>query len=67
MKAHVHHVEQKQKLFLTKLQKQLLEQEVIRSKILKNHGCSGVTEIEYRCSACGLKEVHQVSSAGCNL
>lgn len=32
--------------------------EVISAKLLKNHGCSGVRDIEYVCSACGLREVH---------
>lgn len=38
------------------------KQEVIQTRLLKNHGCSGAVEIEYRCSACGLKEVHTQSS-----
>ena len=33
-------------------------QEVISAKVLKNGGCSGVNDIEYRCKACGLKEVY---------
>ena len=32
--------------------------EVIKTKLLKNHGCSGVRDIEYSCTNCGLKEVH---------
>lgn len=32
--------------------------DVIKARMLKNHGCSGVKDIEYKCSACGLKEVH---------
>ena len=39
--------------------------EVIRSRILKNHGCSGVTEVEYRCNSCGRKEIH-LHSNHCN-
>ena len=34
------------------------KQEVIKSRVLKNHGCSGIVEIEYKCNSCGLKEVH---------
>ena len=34
------------------------KQEVITSRVLKNHGCSGTVEIEYRCKSCGLKEVY---------
>ena len=32
--------------------------DVISSKILKNHGCSGIIEIEFSCKNCGLKEIH---------
>jgi predicted RNA-binding Zn-ribbon protein involved in translation (DUF1610 family) len=32
--------------------------DVITARVLKNHGCSGVNEIEYVCKSCGLKEVH---------
>ncbi len=39
----------------------------IKSKILKNHGCSGITEIEYVCSSCGLKEVHNSVGQCCSL
>ena len=36
--------------------------EVITTRLLKNHGCSGVMDIEYKCKSCGLKEVHSQSS-----
>jgi C4-type Zn-finger protein len=36
----------------------LFRVEVIKQKVLKNHGCSGIIEIEYSCNNCGLKEVH---------
>lgn len=39
----------------------------ITSRVLKNHGCSGVIEIEYKCKQCGLKEVHSNQSGGCSL
>ena len=32
--------------------------EVITARLLKGHGCAGSKEIEYRCKACGLKEVY---------
>ena len=32
--------------------------DIISKRVLKNHGCSGVVEFEYRCKSCGLKEVH---------
>lgn len=38
----------------------------IKSKVLKNHGCSGVIEIEYNCSNCGVKEVHTHQNGGCS-
>lgn len=41
---------------------------VIDSRILKNHGCSGIVEIEYSCKNCGLKEVHSTnSSSSCGI
>ena len=41
--------------------------DVIKKRVLKNHGCSGVTEYEYTCSSCGLKEVHNSIASGCGL
>lgn len=42
--------------------------EVITKKVLKNHGCSGVNEIEYKCKKCGLKEVYpQNLNTSCGL
>lgn len=41
--------------------------DVITSRVLKNHGCSGAVEIEYSCKNCGLKEVHSVSNSGCGM
>ena len=32
--------------------------QVIKKRVLQNHGCSGAVDIEYKCSECGLKEVH---------
>ena len=32
--------------------------EIIKSKILQNHGCSGINDVEFICEECGLKEVH---------
>jgi len=40
--------------------------EVIKARLLKNHGCSGVKEIEFSCKSCGLKEVHSVNSTTCS-
>lgn len=41
--------------------------EPIKSKLLKSHGCSGIKEIEYKCSSCGLKEIHTSIGQGCSL
>lgn len=45
----------------------LFKVDVIQKKPLKNHGCSGIIEYEYRCSACGLKEVHNSIGHGCGI
>ena len=45
----------------------LFQVEVIKSRLLKNHGCSGIKEIEYICNNCGLKEVHTSVGQGCSL
>lgn len=41
--------------------------DVIHVKLLKNHGCSGIKEYEYRCSSCGLVEVHNSVGQGCSV
>ena len=41
--------------------------DVIKSRVLKSHGCSGINEIEYKCNNCGLKEVHTSNGQGCGL
>jgi len=41
--------------------------EPIKKRVLKNHGCSGITEFEYICNNCGLKEVHTSVGQGCSL
>lgn len=42
--------------------------DIIKSRLLKNHGCSGTIEVEYTCSNCGLKEVHTITNqGGCSL
>ena len=45
----------------------LFKVEPIKTRLLKKHGCSGISEIEYICSNCGLKEVHTSVGQGCNL
>ena len=41
--------------------------DVIKTRVLKNHGCSGITELEYKCNNCGLKEVHNSIGQCCKL
>ena len=41
--------------------------DVITSRIIKNHGCSGINEIEYRCNNCDLKEIHTTVGQGCSI
>ena len=45
----------------------LFKVESIKQKVLKNHGCSGIVEIEYSCNNCGLKEVHNSVGQNCRL
>ena len=45
----------------------LFKVEVIKQRLLKKHGCSGISEIEYTCSNCGLKEVHTSVGQNCSL
>ena len=41
--------------------------DVIKKRVLKNHGCSGIVEIEYKCESCGLKEVHNSVGQSCGI
>ncbi|MEA3512617.1 MAG: hypothetical protein U9R37_03350 [Campylobacterota bacterium] len=45
----------------------LFKVEAIKKSILKKHGCSGIVEMEYNCTNCGLKEVHNSVGQGCSL
>jgi rubredoxin len=58
---------QKRKTFFDKNTNTSFTSEIITSRVLKNHGCSGVIEVEFSCKNCGLKEVHQVPNGGCSL
>lgn len=49
---------EKTKTFYDDNTKTTFKQEVITAKVLKGGGCSGVNDIEYKCKACGLKEVY---------
>ncbi len=58
----------KAKTFYDEKTKTTFKVEVITTRILKNHGCSGVVDIEYSCKTCGLKEVYsQSSSSNCSM
>ncbi|MFZ9659551.1 MAG: hypothetical protein ACO29X_03275 [Arcobacteraceae bacterium] len=39
----------------------------IKERVLKSHGCTGVYEIEYSCTSCNLKEIHNSLSRGCGV
>jgi hypothetical protein len=55
------------KIFMDKETNQEFRVEVIKSRIIKNHGCSGINEIEYYCNSCDLKEIHTTIGQGCKL
>ncbi len=55
------------KSFKDEKTKALFKVEVIKQKVLKNHGCSGIIEIEYSCNNCGLKEVHNSIGQTCGM
>lgn len=46
------------KTFYDENTKTTFRQEAVSAKVLKNGGCSGVNDIEYKCKVCGLKEVY---------
>ncbi|AXH10845.1 hypothetical protein CP960_08945 [Malaciobacter halophilus] len=52
---------EKTRTFFDEQTKTMFKNEAITKRVLKNHGCSGVVEFEYRCKHCGLKEVHPQS------
>ena len=49
---------EKTRTFYDENTKTTFKQDVITARVLKSGGCSGVNDIEYRCKACGLKEVY---------
>lgn len=49
---------EKTRTFYDENTKTTFKQEVITARVLKNGGCSGVNDIEYKCKSCGLKEVY---------
>ena len=58
----------KTKTFFDERTNSTFKVEIINTRILKNHGCSGVNDIEYTCKTCGLKEVYsQNSLSNCSM
>ena len=55
------------KVFFDEKTNTTFRSEIIKSNILKNHGCSGINDVEFICEECGLKEVHStpLSSRSC--
>lgn len=39
----------------------------IEQKLIKNHGCSGVKEVEFRCKKCDFHQIHTLPNRGCGL
>jgi hypothetical protein len=59
---------QKAKFFFDEKTNTTFKSEIIKSNILKNHGCSGVNDVEFSCEVCGNKEVHSTRlPTGCHL
>ena len=52
---------QKAKIFFDEKTKTTFKTEIIKSRVLQNHGCSGLNDVEFSCSSCGLKEVHSTN------
>lgn len=56
------------KVFFDKNTNSKFQQEIIKTHILKDHGCSGLKDVEFTCTSCGLKEIHTINSQmGCNI
>ena len=41
--------------------KATFKSEIIKSRVLQSHGCSGVKDVEFICESCGMKEVHSTN------
>ena len=58
----------KSKTFYDEKARSTFKVDIISTRVLKNHGCSGVSDIEYTCKTCGLKEVYsQDSLSNCSM
>jgi hypothetical protein len=52
---------EKTRTFFSEATQTTFKSEIIKSKILQSHGCSGVKDVEFTCESCGLKEVHSTN------
>ena len=56
------------KVFFDKVNGVDFTQEIIKTRVLKDYGCSGVKDVEFTCVSCGLKEVYSINSQmGCGI
>lgn len=56
------------KVFFDKVNGVDFTQEIIKTRVLKDYGCSGVKDVEFTCVSCGLKEVFSINSQmGCGI
>ena len=56
------------KVFFDKNSNTNFTQDVIKTTVLKYHGCSGIKDVEFLCTSCGLKEIHSINSQmECNI
>ena len=59
---------QRRKVFFDKNSNTNFTQDVIKTTVLKYHGCSGIKDVEFLCTSCGLKEIHSINSQmECNI
>ncbi|MDD2886703.1 MAG: hypothetical protein PHY66_02800 [Aliarcobacter sp.] len=52
---------EKTRTFFNEKTQTTFKSEIIKSRILQSHGCSGVKDVEFTCDSCGLKEVHSTN------
>ncbi|AXK49616.1 hypothetical protein CRU87_04095 [Aliarcobacter trophiarum LMG 25534] len=56
------------KVFFDKTSNTHFTQEIIKPRVLKDYGCSGVKDVEFLCTSCGLKELYSINSQmGCGI
>lgn len=67
LKGECPNCKEKTRTFYDENTRTVFKNEIITKRVVKNHGCSGVIEVEFRCKNCNLKELHQVPSNSCNM